>query len=57
MKEYLVEFTLGDGSKEQVTLTTDNIKWSIEQWSRNRFVTDHQILEEGHSNTKGMLLG
>ena len=57
MKEYLVEFTLGDGTKEQVTLTTDNIKWSIEQWSRNRFVTDHQILEEGHSGTKGMLLG
>ena len=57
MKKYIVEFTMADGSKEEVELTTDRIKWSIEQWCRNRSVIDHQIISEGSSNSKQMLFG
>lgn len=56
-KKYLVEFTYNDGTKEEVELTTDNIKWSIEQYCRNRHIIDSQILEEGSSNSKQMLFG
>lgn len=57
MKKYTVEFTMIDGSKEEVTFTTDRLEWSIEQWMRNRAVSSHEILEEGSSNSKQMLLG
>lgn len=56
-KKYLVEFTYDSGKKEEVELTTDNIDWSIEQYSRNRHIINHQILEEGTSSTKQMLFG
>lgn len=56
-KKYLVEFTYNNGEKEEVTLTTDNIKWSIEQYCRNRHIINHEILEEGNSSTKQMLFG
>ena len=56
-KKYLVEFTYNNGTKEDVELTTDNIKWSIEQYCRNRHIIDSQILEEGSSNSKQMLFG
>lgn len=56
-KKYLVEFTYDNGKKEEVELTTDNIEWSIEQYSRNRHIINHQILEEGTSSTKQMLFG
>lgn len=57
MKKYLIEFTHVDGSKERVELTTDRLEWSIQQWCRNRSVVKHEILEEGSSNGKSMLLG
>ena len=57
MKKYIVEFTMVDGSKEEVTFTTDRLEWTIEQWMRNRAVSSHEILEEGSSNSKQMLLG
>lgn len=57
MKTYLVEFIYSDGSSETVELTTDRIKWSIEQYSRNRPIVDHEILSEGTGNTKQMLFG
>lgn len=57
MKKYLVEFTMIDGAKEEVTLTTDRLQWSIDQWMRNRKVSNYEILEEGSLNTKQMLLG
>jgi len=53
----LIEFTYFDGQKEEVSLTTDNIEWSIEQYSRNRKIVGHQILNEGTSNSKQMLFG
>ena len=56
-KKYLVEFTHLSGEVEKVELVTDDIQWSIDQWSRNRAVVSHKILEEGSSNAKNMLLG
>lgn len=56
-KKYIVEFTHTDGKVEIVELITDNITWSIDQWSRNRSVSNHKILEEGNSNNKQMLFG
>ena len=57
MKTYVVEFTLTDGSKDEVTFTTDRLEWTIEQWYRNRNVTSHQVISEGTSNSKQMLFG
>jgi hypothetical protein len=54
-KKYLVEFTHVSGEVEEVELITDNIEWSIEQWSRNRSVVGHKIINEGNSSTKQML--
>ena len=56
-RKYLVEFTHTDGSKERVELVTDNLEWSIQQWCRNRSIANHEIIEEGKSNNKTMLLG
>ena len=57
MKTYIVEFTYGDGTIEEVTLTTDRIEWSIDQWMRNRYVVDHKSISEGSNNNKQMLFG
>lgn len=57
MKKYLVEFTYIDGSKEQVSFETDNIEWTIDQFSRNRTVSAHIILNEDTSSSKQMLFG
>lgn len=56
-KTYLIEFTMSDGSKEEVELTTDRLQWSIDQWMRNRAVKSHKIISEANSNTKQMLFG
>lgn len=57
MKKYIVEFTMIDGSKEEVEFITDRLEWSIDQWMRNREVKDHQIIMEGSIDRKKMLLG
>ena len=57
MKKYIIEFTHSNGKKEIVELVTDRLDWSIEQWSRNRQIIDHEILEEGTTNSKQMLFG
>jgi|TARA_B110000285_G_C15062086_1_gene582955 hypothetical protein len=57
MKKYLIEFTLVNGSKEEVELVTDRLQWSIDQWSRNRAVSSHTILSESKNSSKQMLLG
>ena len=41
----------------EIDLTTDRLEWSIQQWCRNRAIVNHEILEEGSSNGKSMLLG
>jgi len=54
-KKYLVEFTYSNGNKEEVEFTTDNIKWSIEQWQRNRQIINNRIINEDTTNSKQML--
>jgi hypothetical protein len=56
-KKYLIEFTLIDGSKEEVEFITDRLEWSIDQWCRNRKVITHKVLSENSNNSKQMLLG
>jgi len=46
-----------DGTVEEVELTTDRLEWSIQQWSRNRAIASHKVIEEGSSNSKSMLFG
>jgi len=57
MRKYIVEFTMTDGSIEEVEFTTDRLEWSIEQWMRNRAVANHKIISEGNNNSKQMLFG
>lgn len=57
MKKYIVEFTMLDGTKQEIEFLTDRIDWTIDQWCRNRAVAEHQILNEGSSNSKKMLFG
>lgn len=57
MKKYIVEFTLKDGTKEEVEFVTDRLEWSIDQWSRNRYVVDHKVISEGSNNSKQLLYG
>ena len=57
MKKYLIEFTLIDGSKQEVEFTTDRLEWTIEQWSRNRTIVKYEIISEGTNNSKQMLFG
>jgi len=56
-RKYLIEFTHSNGEKEIVELTTDRLEWSIQQWSRNRNIIKHEVIEEGSSNSKQMLFG
>jgi len=46
-----------DGTTEIVELITDRLNWSIDQWRRNRAVSGYEIIKEGNSNNKKMLLG
>ena len=57
MKKYLVEFKHLDGKVEQVEFTTDKIDWIIEQYTRNRQIASHIILESSSSQGKQMLFG
>lgn len=57
MKKYIVEFTYLDGKKEEVEFITDRIDWTIDQYRRNRMIANSQVLEEGSSKSKKMLLG
>ena len=56
-KKYLVKFSYQDGKEEEVELTTDNIKCSIEQYRRNRAIISHKIVNEGSNNSKQILFG
>ena len=56
-KKYLEEFTMADGSVENIELITNNIELSIDQWSRNSAVSNYEILDEGKTNSKRMLFG
>lgn len=56
-KKYTVEFTHLNGTVETIELVTEDIQWSVEQWSRNKAISKYEILEEGQSNNKQMLFG
>lgn len=56
-KKYIVEFTHLDGIVENIEFVTEDLQWSIEQWSRNRAISKYEILEEGNSSNKRMLFG
>lgn len=56
-RAYLVEFTYADGNVDTISLETDNIEWSIDQYKRNRAVVKHEIINEGAGNSKQMLFG
>lgn len=55
-KDYIVEFTHNTGGIERVTFHTDDIKWSVKQYCRNRHIVSHRVLEEGAVIHKGGLL-
>ena len=56
-KKYTVEFTYADGEKEEVVFETDNIKWSMDQWIRNRNIVRRKIIDENTTDSKQMLFG
>ena len=56
-KKYTVEFTHLNGTVETIELVTEDIQWSVEQWSRNKAISKYEILEERQSNNKQMLFG
>ena len=57
MKKYIVEFTHIDGKVETVEFITDRLDWTVEQYCRNRAISNHQVINEGSVDTKKMLLG
>lgn len=56
-KTYLVEFKESNGNTYEFEFLTDDILFSIEQYSRNRHIVEHRILNEGAGDKKQMLFG
>jgi hypothetical protein len=56
-KSYLVEFREANGTTYEFEFLTDDIELSIEQYSRNRHIVKHRILNEGAGGKKQMLFG
>ena len=56
-KKYLVEFTEDNGNAYEFEFLTDDIKFSIEQYCRNRHIVEHRIINEGAEGKKQMLFG
>jgi hypothetical protein len=56
-KTYLVEFREANGTTYEFEFLTDDIELSIEQYSRNRHIVKHRILNEGAGGKKQMLFG
>jgi len=56
-REYTVLFKEVSGKEYEFTFLTDNIQESINQYSRNRTILSHEIIEEGKSNNKQILFG
>jgi hypothetical protein len=58
MKKLVIEFTHKSGEKEEVEFVTDrSYDWTVQQWTRNRWVIDHKLISEESVNDKKMLLG
>ena len=56
-KKYIVEFTEQNGEPYEFEFITDDIEFSIEQYSRNRVILSHKIINEGAGGRKQMLFG
>lgn len=58
MKKLVIEFTHKNGEKEEVEFVTDrSYDWTVDQWTRNRWVIDHKLISEETVNDNKMLLG
>lgn len=58
MKKLIIEFTHNTGETEQVEFTTDrSYEWTVEQWTRNRWVVDHKLISETPVGNNNMLFG
>ncbi len=56
-RKYLVEFTEANGNTYEFEFLTDDIEKSIEQYTRNRKIFSHRILNEGAGGKRQMLFG
>lgn len=57
-KKLIIKFTHNDGLEEVVEFETDRgYEWTVEQYSRNRAITKHELIEESSGNNKQMLFG
>ena len=56
-KKYLVEFTEANGNTYEFEFLTEDIEFSIDQYTRNRHIVSHRILNEGAGGKKQMLFG
>jgi len=56
-RKYLVEFTEANGNTYEFEFLTEDIEFSIDQYTRNRHIVSHRILNEGAGGKKQMLFG
>ena len=56
-KKYIVEFTEQNGEPYEFEFITDDIEFSIDQYSRHRVIVSHKIINEGAGDRKQMLFG
>jgi hypothetical protein len=56
-KKYLVEFKEANGNTYEFEFLTDNIEFSIDQYTRNKTIISHRIINEGTTGKKQMLFG
>jgi hypothetical protein len=57
-KKITIEFTHLDGSIEEITFETDkSYEWTVEQFSRNRAISSHRLINESNVSGKQMLFG
>ena len=57
-KKFIIEFTHSNGKVDEVEFITDRgYEWTVEQYSRNRAIVKHELIEESAGNNKKMLFG
>lgn len=58
MKKLIIKFTHLNGETEEVEFETDrSYDWTVEQYSRNRSIVDHELISESSIGGKKMLFG
>ena len=57
-KKFIIEFTHSDGKAEEVEFVTERgYEWTVDQYSRNRAIVKHELIEESAVKNKQMLFG